>query len=137
MQRPLATSVCITILRILILTAIATAEDQPIPILLVDGQSGGPYHNWQLTTPALKMKLEEAGLFQVTVAQIEERLRHGPRRAYPHGSELWKGKDFSYDHGARCCCAELRWVYDDLSAWNGMGRHGQGYAESTYHVSDC
>jgi len=39
----------------------------PIPVLLVDGQSGGPYHVWQLTSAVLKKELEETGLFQVTV----------------------------------------------------------------------
>jgi len=40
---------------------------QPIRVLLVDGQSGGAYHNWQLITPVLKKELEDTGLFQVTV----------------------------------------------------------------------
>ena len=37
------------------------AATNPVDVLLVDGQSGGPYHNWQLTTPVLKKELEEAG----------------------------------------------------------------------------
>ena len=45
----------------------ASAGAAPIQVLLVDGQSGGPYHNWKLTTPILKKELEETGLFQVTV----------------------------------------------------------------------
>jgi type 1 glutamine amidotransferase len=36
-------------------------------VLLLDGESGGPYHNWRLTTPVLKAELEETGLFEVTV----------------------------------------------------------------------
>jgi uncharacterized protein len=39
----------------------------PIRLMLLDGQSGGPYHAWQLTTPVLKKELEETGLFQVDV----------------------------------------------------------------------
>ena len=39
----------------------------PIRVLLLDGQSGGPFHNWRLTTPVLKAELDETGLFQVTV----------------------------------------------------------------------
>jgi hypothetical protein len=35
--------------------------------MLLDGESGGPYHKWQLTTPVLKKQLEETGLFQVDV----------------------------------------------------------------------
>ena len=38
-----------------------------IRVLFLDGQSGGTYHNWKLTTPVLKAELEETGLFQVTV----------------------------------------------------------------------
>src|SRR5208283_1654282 len=39
----------------------------PIRVAIVDGQSGGAYHNWRLTTPVLKKELEETGLFEVTV----------------------------------------------------------------------
>ena len=39
----------------------------PIRVMLLDGQSGGPYHAWQLTTPVLKKELEETGLFQVDI----------------------------------------------------------------------
>jgi uncharacterized protein len=43
------------------------AAGKPIRVLLIDGESAGPYHNWQLTTPILKRELEETGLFDVTV----------------------------------------------------------------------
>jgi uncharacterized protein len=39
----------------------------PMKVMLLDGESGGPYHAWQLTTPVLKKELEETGLFQVDV----------------------------------------------------------------------
>src|ERR1041384_5470867 len=39
----------------------------PIRVMLLDGQSGGTYHNWQAITPVLKKQLEETGLFQVDV----------------------------------------------------------------------
>ena len=35
--------------------------------MLLDGESGGPYHKWQAITPVLKKQLEETGLFQVDV----------------------------------------------------------------------
>lgn len=35
--------------------------------MLLDGESGGPYHKWQLTTPVLRRILDESGLFQVDV----------------------------------------------------------------------
>jgi type 1 glutamine amidotransferase len=58
---------------ILSLTLCASAGSQNmaptalIKVLLLDGQSAGPYHNWRLTTPVLRKELEETGLFQVTV----------------------------------------------------------------------
>lgn len=39
----------------------------PIQVMLLDGESGGTYHAWQLTTPVLKKELEETGLFKVDV----------------------------------------------------------------------
>ena len=39
----------------------------PIRVMLLDGESGGPYHKWQLTTPVLQRELAETGLFQVDV----------------------------------------------------------------------
>lgn len=39
----------------------------PTQVMLLEGESGGPYHAWQLTTPVLKKELEETGLFQVDV----------------------------------------------------------------------
>jgi uncharacterized protein len=48
------------------LPMVAAAADL-IPVMLLDGQSGGPYHQWRLVTPVLKKQLEETGLFRVDV----------------------------------------------------------------------
>src|SRR5215469_3093801 len=45
----------------------------PIQVMLLDGESAGSYHNWQLTTPVLKKELEETGLFQVDVVTAPPR----------------------------------------------------------------
>jgi len=55
-----------------LLPALAFSSEKPIPVLIVDGQSGGPYHVWRLTTSILKKELEETKLFQVTVATSPE-----------------------------------------------------------------
>jgi type 1 glutamine amidotransferase len=39
----------------------------PITVMILDGESGGSYHDWQRVTPALKTMLDETGLFAVTV----------------------------------------------------------------------
>jgi type 1 glutamine amidotransferase len=41
---------------------------EPIPVLIVDGESGGPYHDWPRVTAALERILGEVGLFEVNVA---------------------------------------------------------------------
>jgi hypothetical protein len=51
----------------MLVTTTASAAAARIEVMLLDGQSGGPYHNWKLTTPILKKELENAGLFRVTV----------------------------------------------------------------------
>jgi uncharacterized protein len=48
--------------------ALSAAADTPkIRVMILDGQSGGTYHDWKHTTPVLKKELEDAGLFQVDV----------------------------------------------------------------------
>jgi type 1 glutamine amidotransferase len=51
----------------LMVQSAAPAHAAKIPVAIVDGQSGGPYHNWKLTTQVLKRELDETGLFDVTV----------------------------------------------------------------------
>jgi hypothetical protein len=45
----------------------------PVQVMLLDGESGGPYHAWQLTTPVLKKELEETSLFHVDVVTAPPR----------------------------------------------------------------
>jgi uncharacterized protein len=39
----------------------------PVPIMILDGESAGPYHDWRQVTPVLKKMLDETGLFTTTV----------------------------------------------------------------------
>ena len=55
------------VLAALIAVPALTGAAPRIPIMLLDGESGGPWHKWQLTTPVLKKQLDETGLFQVDV----------------------------------------------------------------------
>lgn len=56
----------VMMMTISMLGAVAHASGR-IRVAIVDGESGGPYHNWRLTTPVLKRELEETGLFDVAV----------------------------------------------------------------------
>jgi hypothetical protein len=58
------------ILAALVLASVAVAAQTPraaIPIMLLDGESAGRYHDWQRVTPVLKTMLDETGLFEVTI----------------------------------------------------------------------
>lgn len=55
------------ILPLLLLCAALLPAASPVPILLLDGEQGGPYHAWQETTPLLKKMLDQTGLFKVDV----------------------------------------------------------------------
>ena len=50
-----------------VLTASVSRAASPIPVMLLDGESGGPYHDWQHVTPVLKKILDQTGLFETTV----------------------------------------------------------------------
>ena len=47
--------------------AFASRAATPVRVMILDGESGGPYHKWQLVTLVLKKELDETGLFQVDV----------------------------------------------------------------------
>jgi type 1 glutamine amidotransferase len=51
----------------LLLLPMAARAAGRIPVAIVDGESGGTYHNWKVTTQVMKLELEESGLFDVTV----------------------------------------------------------------------
>jgi len=39
----------------------------PIRVMILDGESGGPYHRWQVVTPVLQKELNETGIFQTDI----------------------------------------------------------------------
>ena len=49
------------------LAAVCVRAAAPIRVMLLDGESAGPYHKWRVTTPVLKKELDETGLFDVDV----------------------------------------------------------------------
>jgi len=57
---------------ILLLIAQSAAAADPIRVMILDGQSGGSYHDWPRVTAALNEQLEETGLFQVDIVTSPE-----------------------------------------------------------------
>jgi type 1 glutamine amidotransferase len=57
----------IAILTISTLVMIGSPAAPPIMAMILDGQSGGTYHDWQSVTPVLKKQLEDTGLIHADV----------------------------------------------------------------------
>ena len=77
---------------------LAPMRPRRIKIMLLDGESGGPWHKWQLTTPVLKKQLEDTGLFQVDVVTAPpaggdfSRVQAGLQRLPRGGVELRRAR---------------------------------------------
>ena len=57
---------------ILLGLALSVQPAAPIRVMILDGQSGGPYHAWRQVSAVLQKELEEAGLFQVDIVTAPE-----------------------------------------------------------------
>ena len=79
----------------LALAASGSRAADPIPLMLLDGESGGPWHKWQLTTPVLKKALDETGLFRVDV--VTAPAAAGELTTFAPAFEQYKAVVFNYD----------------------------------------
>jgi type 1 glutamine amidotransferase len=52
---------------LIVCAALTSRAAAPIAVMILDGESGGTYHDWQRVTPVLKKILDETGLFATTV----------------------------------------------------------------------
>ena len=64
---PKTKAALIALASVVLLVALTVRAAAPIRVMILDGESAGPYHKWQSTTPVLRKELEETGLFQVDV----------------------------------------------------------------------
>ena len=117
-------SLCLTS-AMLALAGLSFAAD-PIHVMLLDGESGGPYHKWSLITPLLKKQLEETGLFQVDVVT-----------APPAGGDL---SAFKPDFGNYAVVVwnydapDERWTADLKASFEKYVRGGGGFV--SVHAAD-
>jgi hypothetical protein len=44
-----------------------SSQDARVPVMILDGESAGPYHDWPLVTSVLEAELTETGLFDVDI----------------------------------------------------------------------
>ena len=45
----------------IVMTLVSVRAATPIRVMLLDGESAGPYHKWRVTTPVLKKELTLSG----------------------------------------------------------------------------
>jgi hypothetical protein len=104
---------------LLVMIAAAPRAATPIKIMLLDGESGGPWHKWQLTTPVLKKILEEPGLFQVDVVTAPP--AGGDFSAFAPKFADYKAIVLNYDAPSERWPDTLKKSYEDyVSAGGGM-----------------
>ena len=104
---------------VLALVTAAPRAAAPIRIMLLDGESGGPWHKWQLTTPVLKKILDEPGLFQVDV--VTAPAAGGDFSAFAPKFSDYKAIVFNYDAPSDRWSDTLKKSYEDyVSAGGGM-----------------
>jgi type 1 glutamine amidotransferase len=55
------------LLTALLLLPFMTRAAEPIPVMILDGESAGPYHDWRAVTQVLRQQLQATGRFKVDV----------------------------------------------------------------------
>jgi len=109
----------------LVLAGISFAAD-PIRVMLLDGESGGPYHKWSLITPLLKKQLEETGLFQVDVVTAPP--AGGDFSAFKPDFSKYAVVVWNYD------APDERWTADLKTSFEKYVRGGGGFV--SVHAAD-
>ena len=98
----------------------------PIRVMILDGESGGAYHDWKQTTPLLKKDLEETGLFQVDVVTAPAAGENFRRFKPPFGS--YQAIVFNYD------APDERWPADLKQSFEQYMKDGGGLV--AVHAAD-
>lgn len=109
-----------------LLGALTSGAAAPIRVMMLDGESGGPYHNWQATTPVLKKQLEETGLFQVTVVTAPP--AHGDFSAFKPAFDKYQVIVWNYD------APDERWSADLKRSFEQYVGNGGGFV--SVHAAD-
>ena len=108
------------------LSASACVAASPrIHVLILDGESGGPYHKWAATTPILKKELDEVGLFDV---DVETAPATGDLGSFHPDWTKYQVVVWNYD------APDVRWTPALKSSYEQFVRNGGGMV--TVHASD-
>jgi len=97
-----------------------------IRVMILNGESGGPFHNWQATTPVLKKELDETGLFDVDVVTAPP--ADGDFSSFKPEWSNYKVIVFNYD------APNERWPSDLKASFDEYMKNGGGLV--VVHASD-
>jgi type 1 glutamine amidotransferase len=109
-----------------LLLANASFAADPIRVMLLDGESAGAYHKWNLTTPLLRKVLEETGLFQVDVVTAPP--AGGDFSAFKPDFRKYAVVVWNYD------APDERWPAELKASFDKYVRDGGGFV--SVHASD-
>lgn len=110
---------------LLTLAGFALAQS-PIKVMLLDGESGGSYHKWELITPVLQKQLEETGLFDVEVVTAPD--RDGDFSAFHPNFSAYDVVVWNYD------APDDRWPGELKTSFENYVRGGGGFV--SVHAAD-
>src|SRR6185369_4186564 len=103
----------------LLFAVLAVRAAGPARIMILDGESGGPYHQWQLVTAVLKKELEETGLFQIDVVTAPP--AGGDFSRFRPDFTKYQAVVFNYDAPDERWPAELKSAFEQyISAGGGL-----------------
>jgi uncharacterized protein len=109
-----------------LLGAFTSRAADPIRVMILDGESGGSYHKWQLVTPVLKKQLDETGLFQVDVVTAPP--ASGDFSAFKPDFSKYKVVVFNYD------APDDRWPAEVKASFEKYVQDGGGFV--SVHAAD-
>jgi hypothetical protein len=109
-----------------VLSVALMAQSGQIAVMILDGESGGTYHKWQLVTPVLKKQLEETGLFKVDVVTAPPAT--GDFTAFKPDFSKYKVVVFNYD------APDERWSADVKTSFEKYVQDGGGFV--SVHAAD-
>lgn len=108
------------------LSTIPARATAPIRVMILDGESGGTYHNWRVTTQVLKQELDEVGMFVVDIVTAPP--AGGDFNSFKPDWSKYKVIIFNYD------APDLRWPAELKASFEAYMRNGGGMV--SVHAAD-
>ncbi len=115
----------VLVIAVCMITLRASAAE-PVRVMILDGESGGTYHNWRVTTQVIKKELDEVGLFEVDVVTVPP--AGGDFSSFKPEWAKYKVIVFNYD------APDERWPAEVKSSFESYMRNGGGMV--SVHAAD-